>query len=102
MLWLQINAGNIGDLTKIRLEHEALSASPAWRCDYVKVSNSSTGEELMLYVDRWFAEEKDDGQTVREIAVTDRPNQMPLPSESNWNMHSELHNLRCFFDRQTC
>ncbi|XP_048249875.1 lipoxygenase homology domain-containing protein 1-like isoform X2 [Haliotis rufescens] len=76
----QINAGNIGDLTKIRLEHEALSASPAWRCDYVKVSNSSTGEELMLYVDRWLAEEKDDGQTVREIAVTDRPNQMPLPT----------------------
>ncbi|XP_046584646.1 LOW QUALITY PROTEIN: lipoxygenase homology domain-containing protein 1-like [Haliotis rubra] len=76
----QINAGNIGDLMKIRLEHEAASASPTWKCDYVKVSNSSTGEELMLYVDRWFAEEKDDGQTVREIAVTGRPSQMPLPA----------------------
>ncbi|KAH3831729.1 hypothetical protein DPMN_104999, partial [Dreissena polymorpha] len=65
----QILTGDIGRVTKIRLEHDNSGAQPDWKVNYVKMCDVDTGEDLMFYVDRWLAIDKDDGSICRELPV---------------------------------
>ena len=45
-LW-QVNFGNIGDILKIRLEHDNKNPSPAWHVDWVRTAYLQTRKVLL-------------------------------------------------------
>ncbi|CAH1776005.1 unnamed protein product [Owenia fusiformis] len=74
-----INLGDIGDLFKIRLEHDNSNAFPAWHVDKVIMEDEDTGEELVCYIDRWLAVDEDDHSLCREsAAATTRMQTLPV------------------------
>ncbi|XP_052774352.1 lipoxygenase homology domain-containing protein 1-like isoform X2 [Mya arenaria] len=62
-----ISTGQVGRVTKIRLEHDNSGSQPDWRLDYVRMYDEDSSEELMFYADRWLALDKDDGSICREL-----------------------------------
>ncbi|KAK3092113.1 hypothetical protein FSP39_025311 [Pinctada imbricata] len=75
---VSVNFGNIGEIMKIRLEHDNTNSSPSWHVDWVKLTDIDTNEELVFYINEWFAIDEGDGQIMREFSV-DKPGDMPLP-----------------------
>ena len=71
----QIETGDIGDIFKIRLEHDNTNDFPAWHVNVVHMSDVDTGQEVNFTVNRWLAEDEEDGQLMREAAVS--PDDMP-------------------------
>ncbi|KAL4236113.1 retinal rod cell development [Mactra antiquata] len=65
----QIETGDIGRISKIRLEHDSSGINPDMRVDYVKMKDKDTNEELVFYLDRWLGIDREDGQIVREMPV---------------------------------
>ncbi|KAK3579121.1 hypothetical protein CHS0354_022141 [Potamilus streckersoni] len=65
----QMDVGDIGKVTKLRLEHSNSGQKPDWHVDYVKLIDDDTQEMLVFYVDRWLALDKEDGQICRELPV---------------------------------
>ncbi|XP_060083246.1 lipoxygenase homology domain-containing protein 1-like [Ylistrum balloti] len=73
-----LDFGDIGDLTKIQLDHDNQNPNPNWHVDWMKLSDIDTEEELEIFVDRWFARDEDDGQISREFPIV-RKGKIPLP-----------------------
>ncbi|KAL3869892.1 hypothetical protein ACJMK2_042519 [Sinanodonta woodiana] len=65
----QVDIGDIGKVTKLRLEHSNSGPKPDWHVDYVKLTDDDTQDMLVFYVDRWLALDKEDGQICRELPV---------------------------------
>ncbi|XP_070194990.1 lipoxygenase homology domain-containing protein 1-like isoform X2 [Littorina saxatilis] len=74
----QVNAGRIGEIRKIRLEHDNRNPDPAWHVESVRMVDMATEEELFFPINRWLAEDKDDGQLHREFPVMS-PGVAPVP-----------------------
>ncbi|XP_021373395.1 lipoxygenase homology domain-containing protein 1-like isoform X2 [Mizuhopecten yessoensis] len=70
--------GEIGDLTKIQLDHANQNPNPSWHVDWIKLTDIDTEEEMEIFVDRWFARDEDDGQISREFPIV-RKGKIPLP-----------------------
>ena len=65
----QINIGDIGDIAKIRLEHDNHGDFPAWHVEQVVMTDADTEQTLAFPVGRWLAEDEEDAQLVREVPV---------------------------------
>ncbi|XP_061166198.1 lipoxygenase homology domain-containing protein 1-like [Saccostrea echinata] len=73
-----VDFGDIGELLKIRLEHNNKNDSASWHVDWVEMTDVDTNEHHKIFINRWFSVDEEDGQVVREFSV-DHPGDMPLP-----------------------
>ncbi|XP_048764444.2 lipoxygenase homology domain-containing protein 1-like isoform X2 [Ostrea edulis] len=73
-----VSFGDIGDLLKVRLEHNNKNESPSWHVDWVELVDVDTDEHHKVFVNRWFAVDEEDGQVIREFSIS-HPGDMPLP-----------------------
>ncbi|KAK3777632.1 hypothetical protein RRG08_021747 [Elysia crispata] len=69
---------HLGELTKIRLEHDGRNSDPAWHVDWVQLKHLNSGFDCLFTLDRWLAEDKGDGQMFRECGL-ESPGWMPAP-----------------------
>ncbi|XP_074841891.1 oxygen-regulated protein 1 [Carettochelys insculpta] len=67
-----IDAGDIGELYKIRIGHNNAGEFPSWHCEEVQVQNLHSGEQFSLPTQRWLAQDQDDGEICRELPVLRR------------------------------
>ncbi|XP_013396607.1 lipoxygenase homology domain-containing protein 1 isoform X2 [Lingula anatina] len=65
----QINAGDIGDLYKIRVGMEEGKGWEAWHLEEVILQDKHTEESFIFHFDRWMSRDMDDHDVVREMAV---------------------------------
>ncbi|XP_012939779.1 lipoxygenase homology domain-containing protein 1 isoform X2 [Aplysia californica] len=72
------NIGDIGEITKIRLEHDGRNNDPSWHVDWVQMKHADTGFDCLFTINRWLAEDQEDGQLFRECAL-ETPGWMPTP-----------------------
>lgn len=63
----QVNIGDIGDIYKVRLEHDNTGDFPSWHLDKLMMKDKHTSQELKFYMDRWLAEDEEDGALSREL-----------------------------------
>ncbi|XP_078677295.1 uncharacterized protein LOC144913960 isoform X2 [Branchiostoma floridae x Branchiostoma belcheri] len=73
-----IKAGEIGELTKIRLELEPESKPTTWHIDSVLLRDQDTGEDLTFHFDCQLSDDPDTGSLQKEVPVL-RAGKMPLP-----------------------
>nr|XP_014342376.1 PREDICTED: oxygen-regulated protein 1 [Latimeria chalumnae] len=64
-----VNAGNIGELCKIRIGHNNSGEHPKWHCEEVRLQNLFTRSVFYFSVHRWLARDEDDGEICRELPV---------------------------------
>ncbi|XP_074134524.1 lipoxygenase homology domain-containing protein 1-like isoform X1 [Sminthopsis crassicaudata] len=74
----KINLKDVGELYKIRIEHDNSGNDPSWYLEEIKLEEIATGEVFSVTVDCWITENEDDGHSCKEIAIN-RPNKKPLP-----------------------
>ncbi|XP_053323874.1 lipoxygenase homology domain-containing protein 1-like [Spea bombifrons] len=65
-----INIGDVGEVYKIRIGHSNSGEFPAWHCEQVKLLNIFSNEQFIINVNRWLAQDQDDGEICREFPVT--------------------------------
>ncbi|KAM4704966.1 oxygen-regulated protein 1 [Rhinophrynus dorsalis] len=65
----KINLSHIGKIYKLRIGHDSSGNNPIWYLEEVKLKNIASNEEFHLPVNRWLGEEKDDGDTWRELPL---------------------------------
>ncbi|XP_035657481.1 lipoxygenase homology domain-containing protein 1-like [Branchiostoma floridae] len=73
-----IKAGEIGELTKIRVELEPESKPTTWQLDSVLLHDQDTGEDLTFHCDCQLSDDPDTGSLQKEVPVL-RAGKMPLP-----------------------
>ena len=78
---MQIKAGKLGAIYKIRLESDYTGRSPDWKCVEVQMTDINTERSLLFPVDRWFSQSKEDGSTSREVAMAKKSGDPMYPSE---------------------
>ncbi len=81
-----MNFGSIGDLYKIRFDSDESGRNPSWFLNKVELKDMDTGEEFLLFCERWLGrnpdgKEKATVQNFREIPVV-RVGIEPLPGAS--------------------
>nr|XP_020651634.1 lipoxygenase homology domain-containing protein 1-like isoform X1 [Pogona vitticeps]XP_020651635.1 lipoxygenase homology domain-containing protein 1-like isoform X1 [Pogona vitticeps]XP_020651636.1 lipoxygenase homology domain-containing protein 1-like isoform X1 [Pogona vitticeps] len=64
-----IHTLDIGELYKIRVGHSNSGETPAWHCKEVQLQNLVTEEHFSFPVDRWLAQNQDDGIICQEVPV---------------------------------
>ncbi|GFN93248.1 lipoxygenase-like protein domain-containing protein 1, partial [Plakobranchus ocellatus] len=69
---------SLGEITKIRVEHDSRNDNPAWHLDWVQLKQQRSGFDCLFTFDRWIAEDHEDGQLFRECAL-ETPGWMPSP-----------------------
>ncbi|XP_007487288.3 oxygen-regulated protein 1 [Monodelphis domestica] len=74
----KINLKDIGELYKIRIEHDNSGKDPSWYLEEIKLEEIDTGKVFSLTVDCWIPENENDGDTCKEIAIN-QPYKKPLP-----------------------
>ncbi|XP_030070331.1 lipoxygenase homology domain-containing protein 1 [Microcaecilia unicolor] len=76
----KVNLKNLGQLYKIRVGHDNSGKNPGWYLEEIRLQDmtSESDEEMYLPVNRWLAEERDDGDTWWEIAIN-ASKKDPLP-----------------------
>lgn len=60
----------IGELTKVRMEHDNSGFRPGWFLEKVEILNQATSATSVFPCQRWLDKDKDDGQIVRDILVS--------------------------------
>ncbi|XP_027494714.1 lipoxygenase homology domain-containing protein 1-like [Corapipo altera] len=67
----KINLGDLGQLYKIRIGHDNTGNDPSWHLKEVKLERvvPRSDEEICLPIECWLAEDKDEGDTWREVAI---------------------------------
>ncbi|XP_062987373.1 oxygen-regulated protein 1 [Elgaria multicarinata webbii] len=60
---------DIGDPYKIRIGHNNSGETPAWHCKELQLQDLATGEQFSFPVDRWLAQNQDDGGICQELPV---------------------------------
>lgn len=58
---------DMGELHKIRMEHDNSGLSPGWLLDRVEVTNTSNGVTTVFICGKWLDKNKADGQIARVI-----------------------------------
>ncbi|GFR86805.1 lipoxygenase homology domain-containing protein 1-like isoform X1 [Elysia marginata] len=69
---------SLGEIAKIRLEHDGRNSDPAWHVDWVQLKHLNSGFDCLFTIDRWLAEDQGDGQLFRECGL-ESPGWMPSP-----------------------
>ncbi|XP_040597444.1 oxygen-regulated protein 1 isoform X2 [Mesocricetus auratus] len=64
-----ITVGDIGKPFKIRIGHTNSGCSPSWHCKGIELQNMNSGEKFYIPVQRWLAQEKEDGEICREFPI---------------------------------
>ena len=77
----QIYVGDIGRLSKIRLFHDNGGEQPGWHVDQLTLEDAHSKEQLRVNIDRWISQDRDDGETFREVPVLAIGHE-PLPSNT--------------------
>nr|XP_013810081.1 PREDICTED: lipoxygenase homology domain-containing protein 1-like [Apteryx mantelli mantelli] len=67
----KINLRDLGQLYKIRIGHDNTGDDPGWYLEEVRLQRvvPLSDQEICLPVECWLAEDKDDGDTWREVAI---------------------------------
>ncbi|XP_010220726.1 PREDICTED: oxygen-regulated protein 1 [Tinamus guttatus] len=67
----KINLRDLGQLYKIRIGHDNTGDDPGWYLEEVRLQRvvPLSDQEICLPVESWLAEDKDDGDTWREVAI---------------------------------
>ncbi|CAG5116254.1 unnamed protein product, partial [Candidula unifasciata] len=73
-----VTVGEIGELAKIRLEHDTDNKDSAWHVDWVWMKHLESGFEYLFIFDQWLADNGQDRQVFRECAV-ESTGWMPSP-----------------------
>nr|XP_056710895.1 oxygen-regulated protein 1 [Euleptes europaea] len=76
----KINLKDVGELYKIRIGHDNSGSDPSWYLEEIRLQkvNSQSEQEICLPLLCWLAEDQDDGDTWKEIAIR-RPEKALLP-----------------------
>ncbi|XP_070556277.1 uncharacterized protein [Ptychodera flava] len=74
---IDINIGDIGKISKVRLFHNNTNPDPRWKVSKVKMEDQHTGEVLEFHFDCWIGEEDGDGTICKEVAAK-REDEEPL------------------------
>lgn len=61
--------GDIGTPFKIRVGHTNSGHSPSWHCKRIELQNMNSGEKFYIPVQRWLAQEQEDGEICREFPI---------------------------------
>ncbi|XP_030108185.2 oxygen-regulated protein 1 isoform X1 [Mus musculus] len=64
-----IMVGDIGTPFKIRVGHTNSGHSPSWHCKRIELQNMNSGEKFYIPVQRWLAQEQEDGEICREFPI---------------------------------
>ncbi|EGW09773.1 Oxygen-regulated protein 1 [Cricetulus griseus] len=64
-----ITVGDIGKPFKIRIGHTNSGCSPSWHCKGIELQNMNSGEKFYIPVQRWLAQEQEDGEICREFPI---------------------------------
>ncbi|KAM7319857.1 hypothetical protein ACRRTK_021540 [Alexandromys fortis] len=67
-----ITIGDIGKPFKIRIGHTNSGCSPSWHCKGIELQNTNSGEKFYIPVQRWLAQEQEDGEVCREFPILSR------------------------------
>lgn len=67
----EIEALDLGELTKIKVEHDNSGWNPGWYLERVEISNSSTSKNYVFPCQQWFDKKKGDGEISRELYAKD-------------------------------
>lgn len=62
-----IESLDLGDLTKLHIEHDNAMLSPDWLLDKVEVINTETGAKTAFPCNRWLGKKHDDGEIQRDL-----------------------------------
>ncbi|ESO97796.1 hypothetical protein LOTGIDRAFT_208950 [Lottia gigantea] len=63
----QIEALDLGEMTKIRIEHDNSGFRPGWFLDKVEVINMATNVTSLFPCNKWFDKDKGDGEICRDL-----------------------------------
>ncbi|XP_050409617.1 lipoxygenase homology domain-containing protein 1 [Patella vulgata] len=63
----QIEALDLGELSKIKIEHDNSGFRPGWFLDRVEVNNMATNKTTTFNCNKWFDKDKGDGEICREL-----------------------------------
>ncbi|KAG8520692.1 Lipoxygenase homology domain-containing protein 1, partial [Galemys pyrenaicus] len=67
-----ITVGDIGTLFKIRIGHTNSGLSPSWHCKEIKLWNKNSGKQFYIPVQRWLAQDQEDGAICREFPILNK------------------------------
>ncbi|KAL3842214.1 hypothetical protein ACJMK2_020253, partial [Sinanodonta woodiana] len=67
----EIEAVDLGELQKIRIEHDNSGFRPGWFLDRVEITNRSTGVVTLFPCERWLDKDKDDFAISRDLYPRD-------------------------------
>ncbi|XP_068044820.1 oxygen-regulated protein 1 [Anomalospiza imberbis] len=67
----KINLRDLGQLYKIRIGHDNSGNDPSWYLEQVRLEKvvPISAEEICLPIESWLSEDKDEGDTWREVAI---------------------------------
>jgi hypothetical protein len=74
-----IECVDLGELKKIRIEHDNSGFGASWFLDKVVITNLQTKKDYYFLCGRWLSKSEDDGEIVREIAASDKDGVSCLP-----------------------
>ncbi|XP_039606557.1 lipoxygenase homology domain-containing protein 1-like [Polypterus senegalus] len=63
----QIEMLDLGELNKVKIEHDNSSLSPGWFLDRVEITNTATGVTTIFLCGKWLDKNKGDGLIWREL-----------------------------------
>ncbi|XP_063957148.1 lipoxygenase homology domain-containing protein 1-like [Lytechinus pictus] len=58
---------DLGELEKIRIEHDNAGFSAGWLCDHVEIINLASGMRTMFPCQKWLDKKKGDGELFKEL-----------------------------------
>ncbi|KAM6171655.1 oxygen-regulated protein 1 isoform 2-T2 [Erethizon dorsatum] len=67
-----ITVGDIGTPFKMRIGHTNSGLSPSWHCKKVQLQNMNSGKEFYIPVQRWLAQDQEDGEICREFPLLNK------------------------------
>ncbi|XP_077990949.1 uncharacterized protein LOC144445282 [Glandiceps talaboti] len=73
-----IDVGEIGEISKIRLEHDNSGENPGWHVDKIKMEDQTSREELTFILNCWLSRDEEDSDVCKEVPAM-KPGKDPLP-----------------------
>ncbi len=58
---------DLGELNKLRIEHDNKGFNAGWLCDRVEVTNQATGQKTVFPCMKWLDKKKGDGELFKEL-----------------------------------
>ncbi|XP_022094211.1 lipoxygenase homology domain-containing protein 1-like isoform X2 [Acanthaster planci] len=58
---------DLGDLNKVRIEHDNKGFNAGWLCDHVTITNLATGKQALFPCNKWLDKSKGDGELFKEL-----------------------------------